>query len=104
MGAGLTAGVLAATLLGTNPAADAVERHDYTQVRMGVPVTITVYSSTEEAANRAVSAAFERIKVLNDLLSDYDRDSELMRLCRTSGPGKPVEVSPWNLAAAVIFG
>lgn len=73
--------------------AEPLERHEFTQVRMGVPVTITVYAPSEEVANTAASAAYARLRDLNLMLSDYDPESELMKLCRDSGPGKPIPVS-----------
>jgi FAD:protein FMN transferase len=86
--------ILAACVTAADPAATEWQRYESTQIRMGVPVTITVYAPREEAANTAISAAFARIKELNDILSDYDPDSELMRLCRDAKPGQPVVVSP----------
>lgn len=85
--------LLASLAAGQTPAA-ALERYESTQIRMGVPITLTVYAPREEAANTAISAAFARIRELNAILSDYDSDSELMRLCAASGPGKPIAVGP----------
>lgn len=85
--------VVAMAVAGADPATS-LARHEFTQIRMGVPVTITVYAPTEEVANTASSAAYARLRDLNLILSDYDPDSELMRLCRASGPGKSVKVSP----------
>ncbi len=70
-----------------------LSRYDFRQRHMGVDWNISVYAPQEAAANAAVTAAFRRIKQLNGLLSDYEPDSELMRLCRNSRPGKPVKVS-----------
>jgi thiamine biosynthesis lipoprotein len=61
---------------------------------MGVPVSIQVYAGEEQAANKAAEAAYARIKALDRIMSDYDPDSELMQLCRNSGPGRPVRISP----------
>src|SRR5690606_11385404 len=44
------------------------------------------------SARRASRAAFDRIAQLDDTLSDYQLDSELMRLCDRAG-GPPVPVS-----------
>jgi thiamine biosynthesis lipoprotein len=74
------------------PSDSAGERYEYLQKQMGVPFSITLYAPNEEAANEAARAAFARIKELNGILSDYEPDSEMMRLCRNSGPGKPVPV------------
>jgi FAD:protein FMN transferase len=71
-----------------------LKRFEYQQILMGVPVKIVVYSAGEPLANSAVHAAFDRIRQLNLIFSDYDDDSEISRLCRTSRPGRPVSVSP----------
>ena len=71
-----------------------LQRFDYAQPRMGVAFHISLYSPDEAVANNAARAAYARVKQLNQLLSDYEPDSELMQLCRRSGPGKPVAVSP----------
>ncbi len=60
---------------------------------MGVPFRIVLYADSEATANEVFAAAFRRIAELNSRLSDYDPDSELMQLCRSSGPGQPVSVS-----------
>jgi thiamine biosynthesis lipoprotein len=73
--------------------AENLKRFEYQQVLMGVPVRILVYASEESVANAAVHAAFDRIRQLNLIFSDYDEDSEISRLCRTSKPGQPVRVS-----------
>ena len=74
-------------------AAEQLERYEFLQIQMGVPFHITLYAGNDDAANKAARAAYARIKQLNGVLSDYDPDSELMQLCRSSGPGKPVKVS-----------
>ena len=71
-----------------------LEKFEYLQIRMGVPVEIQVYAADESLANQAAEAAYARMKELDRIMSDYDPDSELMRLCTTSTPGVPVEVSP----------
>ncbi len=68
------------------------KRFEYQQILMGVPVRIVVYSAREPLANAAVHAAFDRIRRLNLIFSDYDDDSEISRLCRESVPGRPVRV------------
>jgi thiamine biosynthesis lipoprotein len=60
---------------------------------MGVPFRITLYAKNAELAKSATDAAFARVEVLNSILSDYDSDSELSRLSRTSGKGLKVPVS-----------
>ncbi|HEY3964376.1 MAG TPA: FAD:protein FMN transferase [Planctomycetaceae bacterium] len=70
-----------------------LERFEFNQIQMGMPFRFVVYARGEDSANAAASAAFARIKQLNGIMSDYDSDSELMRLCRTAGSGQPVKVS-----------
>ena len=59
---------------------------------MGTPFRIVLYATDKSSADAAAEAAFARIKELNDILSDYDTDSELSRLSQTAGHGKPVDV------------
>lgn len=61
---------------------------------MGVPFAAAFYAPDEVSANKAIEAAWGRIEHLNSLMSDYDSNSELMRLCRDSCPGQPIRVSP----------
>lgn len=67
--------------------------YEFLQIRMGVPVEIQVYACDEALANQAAEAAYARMKDLDRVMSDYDPDSELMRLCARAKPGEPVEVS-----------
>ena len=70
-----------------------LKRFQYAQIEMAVSVRIILYTPTEEIADRAAEAVFKRIRQLNGVLSDYDPDSELRRLCNTSGDGNAVRVS-----------
>ncbi len=60
---------------------------------MGVPFRIVLYAPGQSTADRAADAAFRRIQELNDIMSDYEPESELSRLSRTSGQGREVRVS-----------
>ncbi len=68
-------------------------RFEYTRPEMGTPFRIVLYAADKPSADSAAHAAFARIKQLNDILSDYDTDSELSRLSQTAGSGKAVKVS-----------
>lgn len=70
-----------------------LERFEFTRVEMAMPVRIVLYSEREETATAAAKAAFDRIAELNGILSDYDSESELRRLCRTAGTDVWVPVS-----------
>jgi thiamine biosynthesis lipoprotein len=54
--------------------------HEFAQVHMGMPVRIRLYCPTDESAKTAASAAFARVAVLDQMMSDYRPDSELSRL------------------------
>jgi thiamine biosynthesis lipoprotein len=66
---------------------------------MGVPFTIILYAPDEATANGAFHAAFARIAELNTILSDYDPESELSLLSRTSPSdhGVPVSNDLWRV-------
>lgn len=82
--------------------ADELRRFVYERAEMGVPFRITLYAAGEELARAAAEAAFERVEVLNSILSDYENDTELNRLARSSGKGKAVPVSTdlWRVLEA----
>ena len=65
-------------------------RYEFAQVQMGTSFKIVLYAPEAETANRAAEAAFGRVKQLNDILSDYDADSELSKLSCTGGSGRDV--------------
>lgn len=74
------------------PAA-APTRFTFTQYHMGVDARLALYAPDRAAAEHAGTAAFARIAALDSIMSDYRRDSELMRLCTQAGGGA-VPVSP----------
>ncbi|MCH8980385.1 MAG: FAD:protein FMN transferase [Armatimonadetes bacterium] len=59
---------------------------------MGVRVEITLYAPDEVTAAGAARAAYARYAELEQIMSDYRPDSELMLLCARAGTG-PVAVS-----------
>jgi FAD:protein FMN transferase len=70
----------------------ALHRFEFKHPAMGTLFTITLYASDAPKAESAAHAAFKRIDALEDIMSDYQADSELMRLC-DQPYGKPVAVS-----------
>src|SRR5882724_7622844 len=74
-------------------ATPALTRYEYQRPEMGVPFRIILYACDQAHAEAAADAAFERVKQLNDIMSDYDADSELSKLSRSSGQGIEVPVS-----------
>lgn len=80
----------------TEPAdtrAKPLERFAFRQREMGVDFVVVLYAPDEATANAAARAAFDRVHALNDILSDYDPQSELSRLSDTAGSGQAVRVS-----------
>ena len=62
----------------------ALERFTYRQRHMGTLFQLTLYAGDEIEANRAAKAAFEKVRQLDEALSDYKPESELNRLSSTS--------------------
>ncbi|MCX7967208.1 MAG: FAD:protein FMN transferase [Armatimonadetes bacterium] len=69
-----------------------LKRYEFRKLLMGVVARIVVYAPNDYIAKWACSRAFLRIAQLDELMSDYRSDSELMRLCR-DGHLAPVRVS-----------
>ncbi|QDU82140.1 Thiamine biosynthesis lipoprotein ApbE precursor [Polystyrenella longa] len=57
-----------------------LQKYEFSQVHMGVPLHISVYVDNEALANKATTAAYLRVQELDQLLSDYKIDSELNQL------------------------
>jgi thiamine biosynthesis lipoprotein len=81
---------VAATVPGTPD--QPLMRYEFQSPHMGTQFRIVLYTSDEATATAASHAAFDRIRQLDETLSDYNADSELMRLCARAG-GPPVPVS-----------
>jgi thiamine biosynthesis lipoprotein len=78
------AGVLAANPL--------LKRFEYSLPRMGTMFRIEMYAGDSVQASKAAEAAFARAEELEQIMSDYRADSELMRLSR-EGATAPFPVS-----------
>lgn len=87
--------------LGAVAAAEMPEKFVFEKAEMGMPFRITLYADSEAVAKDAADAAFARIESLNRIFSDYEDDSEITQLSRSSGSGKPVKVSDelWTVLA-----
>ncbi|MFP6899435.1 MAG: FAD:protein FMN transferase [Opitutales bacterium] len=79
-----------------------LERLVFVEKLMGADFRIVVYAKEEKLARAAVTAAFEEVQRLNDILSDYEAESELSQLSETSGSGKIVPISEdlWTVLSA----
>jgi len=82
-----------------------LQRFEFTETHMAVPFRIVLYATNKTHAKVAAGAAFARIAHLNTKLSDYDLDSELSKLSRTSGEGRFVPVSDdlWRVLEAAQY-
>jgi thiamine biosynthesis lipoprotein len=69
----------------------ALQRFRFNQPHMGTLFTLTLYAKDEQLALQAAKAAFKRIQQLDEIMTDYDPESELMLLCRKPH-GQPVKV------------
>lgn len=69
-----------------------LQRYRFTQIHMGMEVRVLLYAGSEEKAQEAADAAYERVAELDDVLSHYKSDSELSRLSKRAGD-TPVAVS-----------
>lgn len=67
-------------------------RFEYARVLMGSKARIVLYQEHEHEAVAKARIAFEEMERLNSILSDYDPNSEAMRLVANE-PGRWVEVS-----------
>ena len=69
------------------------ERHEFSRPLMGMAFRIIVHSEDEAKAKRAAKAAFDRVAVLNQIMSDYEPESELNKLSNLAGSGKVAKIS-----------
>lgn len=79
-----------AALAGPQP--PELHRYEAVEPHMGTLVRITIYAPGEQAATDAFRAAFDRIRDLDGILSDYRPDSELNQITNAA-VGRAVRVS-----------
>ncbi len=81
--------------------AEELQKFVFEKAEMGVPFRITLYAQNEETAKRMAEDGFARVEALNHIFSDYEDDTELVRLSHTSGSGRAVKVSDelWTVLA-----
>jgi thiamine biosynthesis lipoprotein len=70
-----------------------VQRFEFAEYHMGSMFRIVFYARGETEANNAAESVFFRIKAIDNCMTDYDPNSELMRLCKAPA-AQPVPVSP----------
>ena len=70
------------TPCGTIGADASLERFEFHEEKMGVPVSVTLYAKDAREAESAAEAVWRRFDELNATLSDWDPESEIIQLCR----------------------
>ncbi|HEV2394575.1 MAG TPA: FAD:protein FMN transferase [Verrucomicrobiae bacterium] len=79
--------------LGAESLPAALARYEFKRLEMAMEFRLVLHAADQTTAERAADAAFQRIQQLNDIMSDYDPDSELSKLSHSSGQGQAVHVS-----------
>ena len=76
-------------------AAEPPEKFEFASVHMGTEWRMALYAADKPSAEKASRAAFDRVAELELVMSDYNTDSELMKLCiaNDAEPGKPRKAS-----------
>jgi thiamine biosynthesis lipoprotein len=77
----------------TNAQSSALSRFEFSEAHMAVDFRIVLYAPDEATAKQVAAAAFARIKHIDEMMSDYKADSELIRLSDTAPLSEPVHVS-----------
>jgi thiamine biosynthesis lipoprotein len=82
----------------TLPPDESLRRYEFKHPAMGTLFTITLYSANPTNAQAAAELAFRRVDALEDIMSDYQADSELMRLCdQPFGTAVPVSADLFKI-------
>ncbi|PYV09239.1 MAG: thiamine biosynthesis protein ApbE [Acidobacteria bacterium] len=88
----IAAGLVLAVPLGVASRAPQLTHFEFSEPHMGTIFRIVLFAPDEAAAQQASAAAFGRITALDDTMSDYNPQSELMLLCGHAA-GPPVVIS-----------
>lgn len=86
--------ILALATSCATPKPQNLQRFTSSRTEMGMEFRITLYAPDKTTATQAANAAFNRIQQLNAIFSDYEDDSELTALSRSSGTTQPQQLSP----------
>ncbi|PYP49876.1 MAG: hypothetical protein DMD45_12985 [Gemmatimonadetes bacterium] len=79
-----------AAALSARPAPAQAVRRQYAELHMGVAARIVLYAPDDATARRAARAAYARMALLEDVMSDYRPESEVRRLAARAGAAIPV--------------
>jgi len=86
-------GMVSAVLGQSESGPGQLTRFTFTEYHMGVDARLIVYAPDQTTAENACAAAFEKMADLDTIMSDYRKESELMKLCDVAWE-HPVKVSP----------
>lgn len=78
--------------------AEQLTRYSFNEIAMGCDVRIEVFAPSERVAVAAARGAFDRVRALDEVLSDYLQDSEVSRLPATT---QSATLISGDLAAAI---
>src|SRR5690348_13459811 len=80
----------------TPPASTEPTLHQFEarQPKMGTLFRLVIWAPDQATADKASDAAWARIDQLNSVLSDYDPNSELSRLCAMTDKGPMSQPAP----------
>jgi FAD:protein FMN transferase len=70
-----------------------LQRYEYTHPQMGTIFKLIFYTDNQTTADAAAHAAFARVDLLNQSLSDYLPESEINQLCTKAGGDVTTKVS-----------
>ena len=71
----------------------AQKKHEFSRPLMGMTFRIVIYSENSSLASKGAKSAFDKVAILNKIMSDYDSTSELSRLSNLAGSGKAARIS-----------
>ena len=80
-------------LLPHRAAAQELERYEYLEHKMAVPVRLILCAPSKEQADRAAEEVYRRFDALNEVMSDWSPESEIIRACRAAQFGEKVPIS-----------
>ena len=76
--------ILLLLLFGSVVEAAGTQRQEFAQACMGLPVRIILYTDDHEMAQQAARAAFRRFGAIDAAMSDYNPESEIVRLAQAA--------------------
>ena len=68
-------------------------RFEFSRPLMGTDFRIVIYAVEGARAQEAAALAYARVAELEDVLSDFDPESELRQLSATAGTGRWIDLS-----------